>query len=88
MRDRLIAKGLNLSKYKQPLVPIHNTLKRLESQQEIVPFLDDNGEIRGYRWVSPIARAVAEVERPRMTSYLGFKRGSLAELMNAQIEKK
>src|SRR5579863_522169 len=62
VRDALLAMGVDLAKYKQPLVPIHNTLKRLESQGELVPFKDDNGEFRGYRWVSPLARAVAEVD--------------------------
>jgi len=62
VRDALLAMGVDLAKYKQPLVPVHNTLKRLESQGEIVPFRDDNGEFRGYRWVSALARAVAEVD--------------------------
>jgi hypothetical protein len=62
VRDALLAMGVNLARYKQPLVPIHNTLKRLESQQEIVEFRDDDGDLRGYRWVSPVARAVAEID--------------------------
>jgi hypothetical protein len=61
IRDALLANGLSLSRYKQPMVPIHNTLKRLVSQEELVEFRDDNGDLRGYRWVSPLARAVAEV---------------------------
>jgi len=61
VRDALLAMGVNLEKYKQPLVPVHNTLKRLEAQGELVPFRDDTGDLRGYRWVSPLARAVAEV---------------------------
>jgi hypothetical protein len=61
IRDALVARGLDLSKYKQPLVPIHNTLKRLASQEEIVEFRDDSNNFIGYRWVSPLARAVAEV---------------------------
>ncbi|HXC43021.1 MAG TPA: hypothetical protein VNY51_05810 [Candidatus Dormibacteraeota bacterium] len=61
IRDELVAKGIKLSKYKQPLVPIHNTLKRLALQGELVEFRDDAGDLRGYRWVSPLARAVAEV---------------------------
>jgi hypothetical protein len=61
VRDALLAIGVDLSKYKQPLVPIHNTLKRLVTQQELVEFRDDNNDLRGYRWVSPLARAVAEV---------------------------
>ncbi len=65
VRDALLAMGVNLAKYKQPLVPIHNTLKRLEAQGELVPFRDDAGDLRGYRWVSPLARAVAEVDSNR-----------------------
>ena len=39
--------GRNLAeKYKQPLVPIHNTLKRLEAQGELVAFRDDTGDLR------------------------------------------
>ncbi len=64
VRDGLVAIGVDLSKYKQPLVPIHNTLKRLVTQQELVEFRDDRNDLRGYRWVSPLARAVAEVDRP------------------------
>ena len=63
VRDALLKLGVNLAeKYKQPLVPIHNTLKRLEAQGELVAFRDDTGDLRGYRWVSPLARAVAEVD--------------------------
>jgi hypothetical protein len=65
VRHALLAMGVNLAKYKQPLVPIHNTLKRLEAQGELIPFIDDAGDHRGYRWVSPLARAVAEVGRNR-----------------------
>lgn len=49
-------------RYKQPLVPIHNTLKRLEAQGELVAIRSDSGDFHGYRWVSPLARAVAEVD--------------------------
>jgi hypothetical protein len=66
VRDALVAMGMDLGKYKQPLVPIHNTLKRLVSQEELVEFRDDKNELKGYRWVSPLARAVAEVEHPWM----------------------
>jgi hypothetical protein len=61
VRDALLVEQVDLSKYKQQMVPIHNTLKRLERQGEIVAARDDKGEIWGYRWVSPLARAVAEV---------------------------
>ena len=62
VRDALLTMGVNLAKYKQPLVPIHNTLKRLESQGEIVSLINEDGKLCGYRWVIPLARAVAEVE--------------------------
>jgi hypothetical protein len=68
LRNALVEMGVDMKKYKQPLVPIHNTLKRLEGQGEIVPFRDDNGDLRGYRWVSPLARAVAEVDPVRQTA--------------------
>jgi len=62
VRDALLKIDGNFEeKYKQPLVPIHNTLKRLEAQGELVSFRDDTGDLR-YRWVSPLARAVAEVD--------------------------
>jgi hypothetical protein len=61
LRDALLSQGLSLSRYKQPLVPIHNTLKRLVSQEELVEVRDGKGDLVGYRWVSPLARAVAEV---------------------------
>jgi hypothetical protein len=67
VRDALLAMHVDLAKYKQPLVPIHNTLKRLEAQGELVPFRDDRGDLRGYQWISPLARAVAEVGMRRLT---------------------
>jgi hypothetical protein len=73
VRDSLAARGMDLSKYKQPLVPIHNTLKRLVSQEELVEFRDDSGDLRGYRWVSPLARAVAEVSPQRYRTLVGVE---------------
>jgi hypothetical protein len=68
VRDALLAMGVNLAKYKQPLVPIHNTLKRLEAQSELVPFRDNNGDVRGYRWVTALARAMAQIQGRRTVS--------------------
>jgi hypothetical protein len=73
VRDALVARGMDFSKYRQPLVPIHNTLKRLVSQEELVEFRDDSGDLRGYRWVSPLARAVAEVSPQRYRTLVGIK---------------
>ena len=64
VRNALENMGIDLAKYKQPLVPIHNTLKRLERQEEIIALRDDKGNIRGYRWVLPLARAVEEIGGP------------------------
>jgi hypothetical protein len=52
--------GFDFSKYKQELVPIHNTLKRLERQGEVLPKKNEQGLTVGYQWISPIARALAE----------------------------
>ena len=52
VRDALLKMGVNIAKYKQPLVPIHNSLKRLVVQEELAEFRDDNNELRGYRLVS------------------------------------
>ncbi len=63
VRDALLKIDAKFAeRYKQPLVPIHNTLKRLEAQGELIAIRDDSGDFRGYRWVSPLARAVAEVD--------------------------
>ncbi|MGA2903425.1 MAG: hypothetical protein ABSD98_06320 [Candidatus Korobacteraceae bacterium] len=82
IRDQLIERGFDMSKYKQPLVPIHNAIKRLE----------DNGEVRKYGvtesgqavyvWVSPIARALANstpVEK-------GGALSSLSRLMKGELD--
>ena len=60
MRDQLIDLGFDFTKYKQELVPIHNTLKRLEEQGEAQPVKNEQGQTIGYRWISPLARALAE----------------------------
>jgi hypothetical protein len=74
VRNALVLMGVDLAKYKQPLVPIHNTLKRLVAQGELVPFRDDSGDLRGYRWVSPLARAVAEVDSNHALSKVKMSR--------------
>lgn len=60
IRDQLVDLGFDFSKYKQELVPIHNTLKRLEEQGEAQAVKNEQGQTLGYRWISPIARALAE----------------------------
>ncbi len=58
IRDSLVAWGFDFSKYKQELVPIHNTLKRLEEQGEARAVKNANGRIVGYQWITPIERAI------------------------------
>lgn len=62
VRKFLLSMKVNIDKYKQPMVPIHNVLKRLVAQGELVESTGDKNELLGYRWVSPLARAVAEVD--------------------------
>jgi hypothetical protein len=64
IRDGLINLGFNFGKYAQPLVPIHNCLKRLVEQKEAEAVKNDEGQIVGYKWISPIEQALAE-EYPR-----------------------
>jgi hypothetical protein len=58
IREQLINLGFNFAKYAQPLVPIHNTLKRLEEQGEVRPLKNEMGQTLGYTWISPIERAL------------------------------
>ena len=58
IREQLINLGFNFAKYAQPLVPIHNTLKRLEEQGEVSPLKNEQGQTLGYEWISPIERAL------------------------------
>jgi hypothetical protein len=60
VRDGLINLGFAFGKYAQPLVPIHNCLKRLVEQGEAVAVKNNEGQIIGYKWVSPIEQALAE----------------------------
>lgn len=60
IRMGLLNLGFDFSKYRQPLTPIHNCLKRLEEQGEVKPEKTNDGQIVGYKWVSSIERALAE----------------------------
>lgn len=60
IRDELQRMGFDFSKYAQPLVPLHNTLKRLQEQKEVVSIKNQAGETTGYQWINPIVRAVEE----------------------------
>lgn len=60
VRDGLINLGFDFGKYAQPLVPIHNCLKRLVEQGEAEAVKTAEGQSIGYKWISPIERALAE----------------------------
>jgi hypothetical protein len=60
IRDRLEGFGFDFSKYKQQLVPVHNTLKRLEEQGEVRTVKDKRGRLIGYQWIEPIERAMRD----------------------------
>jgi hypothetical protein len=71
VRDGLINLGFDFGKYAQPLVPIHNCLKRLVEQGEAEAVKNDEGQIIGYKWISPIEQALAE-EYPSYAAELGM----------------
>ena len=90
IRDQLINLGFNFAKYAQPLVPIHNTLKRLEEQGEVSPLKNEQGQTLGYKWISPIERALYDDTRSAagMVQHPTKSRLSLlAELANVNIDK-
>jgi len=60
IRDELVAWGFDFSKYKQELVPVHNTLKRLEEQGEVRAVKNARGLLAGYQWIAPIERAMKD----------------------------
>jgi hypothetical protein len=60
VRDGLVNLGFDFGKYAQPLVPIHNCLKRLTEQGEAMTVKNEAGQVIGYKWISPIEQAVAE----------------------------
>jgi hypothetical protein len=59
IRDILTRQGFDFSAYKQELVPIHNTLKRLVDQGEATP-VTENGSTVGYKWIDPIERVLSQ----------------------------
>ncbi len=58
VRDELIRIGFDLTKYKQQMVPVHNTLKRLEEQGEIYS-VKTQPDTTIYRRIDPVAKALA-----------------------------
>jgi len=60
IRDHLVNLGFDFSKYKQELVPLHNTLKRLEEQGEVKAVRDVSDRVVRYQWIPAIQRALAE----------------------------
>ena len=76
VRDLLRDMGVNLNKYSQHMVPIHNTLKRLAAQGELGFIKSGDGKNDGYRWINPFVRALAKVSTPPANSIAsGYIRG-------------
>jgi hypothetical protein len=65
IRDQLVKIGFDFSKYKQELVPLHNTLKRLEEQGEVESVRNAQGQITGYKWIDEIEQALRAASRRR-----------------------
>jgi hypothetical protein len=85
IRTALEDMGIDIKKkYVQPMVPIHNTLKRLEKQGELITVKDDGDNIVGYRWVTPLARAMANVES---SARLAGGTGRFVRAIRASMEK-
>jgi len=63
IRDGLINLGFDFGKYAQPLVPIHNCLKRLVEQGEVRAEKNADGQTVGYKWISALERALDEDNR-------------------------
>lgn len=53
IRGSLIGRGFDLSEYANPMSVIHNTLKRLDKQGELMTVRDSSGQVVAYttRWV-------------------------------------
>jgi hypothetical protein len=87
IRDQLINLGFNFAKYAQPLVPIHNTLKRLEEQGEVSPIKNEQGQTLGYKWISPIERALASEGSTRTANAYAdiFRSPAMQEKVRAAI---
>jgi len=71
IREGLLRLGFQFEKYRQPLTPIHNCLKRLEEQREVKAEKTNDGQIIGYKWISPIERALTE-ESPSFAAEFGL----------------
>ena len=56
VRDKLLEAGFDLKRYASPMVPIHNTLKRLYDQGEIARTKE--APIR-YHWLDAVAKSTA-----------------------------
>jgi hypothetical protein len=88
VRDGLINLGFDFGRYAQPLVPVHNCLRRLVEQREAEAVKNDEGQIIGYKWISPIEQALAK-EYPSFMAETGegiITMQQLAEVHRASFE--
>ena len=84
IRTYLLSFGFDTSAKAQPLSPIHNCLRRLAEQGEAEPIKNDEGQIIGYKWISPIERALDE-ENSYYTATGEGVANSLARLFKPEI---
>ncbi len=64
VRDLLVANNFDLTQYKQMMVPIHNTLKRLHENVEVFGIRNIEGKIFAYKWIDEKSREIASKSSP------------------------
>jgi hypothetical protein len=64
MRDALVKRGFDLTKYDNPLAVIHTTLQRLAKQGEAT-IVRRTGEDKGYRWTANDPNALEALRRTK-----------------------
>jgi hypothetical protein len=81
VRDALVDMGIDMNKYSNPMVPVHNTLKRLCERGEVArtPLAETGGF--QYVWFGPMGRALALDPIPTF----GPNRNAIANLTNKQL---
>ena len=88
VRNHLISMGVDLSKYAQQMVPIHNTLKRLEQQGEIANLRSADMKSSTYRWISPFVRALMKASPPPPSSFASGYIAGFGEIPGHKDRKK
>jgi hypothetical protein len=78
IRNALVLSGVDMDKYSNPMVVLHNTLKRFHSQGEVtIP----EGKPTRYQWAGSVGRALALEPPPQY----GPNRTAIANMTNAEL---